>query len=110
MPSTIDAWLEETHRSPRPYREFLRVPNLSVGLYVLPVGAEDGQRPHGQDEVYHVVRGRARFECGARGRPVGPGDVLFVRAREPHRFRSIEEELVLLVVFGPAEQEEASPP
>ena len=31
------------------------------------------------------------------------GDLLYVPAREPHRFHSIEEELLLLVVFAPPE-------
>jgi len=86
------------------YTEFLRVPAMSVGVYVLPAGSVDGQTPHGEDEVYYVVRGRARFARGKEEMPVAPGDVLFVAARESHRFHSIEEELVLLVVFAPAEQ------
>jgi len=36
---------------------------------------------------------------------VNPGDLLFVAAREEHRFHSIEDELVALVVFAPAESE-----
>ena len=32
-----------------PYREFLRVPDLSVGLYLLAAGAIDGQVPHTED-------------------------------------------------------------
>ena len=47
-----------------PYLEFLRVPSLSVGLYALPAGAEDPQEPHTEDEVYHVVGGRARIRVG----------------------------------------------
>ena len=34
------------------YLEFLRVPGLSLGLYVLPPGGTDTQQPHGEDEVY----------------------------------------------------------
>ena len=44
----------------RPYLEFLTVPDLSVGLYVLRVGQPDLQQPHTEDEVYYVVSGRAR--------------------------------------------------
>ena len=46
------------------YQEFLRVPAMSAGLYVLPAGAADPQRPHHEDEMYYVVRGRARFRAG----------------------------------------------
>lgn len=84
------------------YLEFLRIPAMSAGVYVLGAGASDSQTPHREDEVYYVVRGRGRFQGGAEERAVGPGDVLFVPAHEPHHFHSITEELVLLVVFAPA--------
>jgi len=87
------------------YREFLRVPSMSAGLYVLEAGAADPQSPHAQDEVYYVVSGRARFTSGGDERAVEAGDVLFVPAQEEHRFHSIEERLSLLVVFAPAETE-----
>ena len=87
------------------YAEFLRVDSMSAGLYVLEAGASDPQSPHAQDEIYHVVSGRARFTSGDDDREVGPGDVLFVPAREEHRFHSISERLELLVVFAPAEGE-----
>jgi mannose-6-phosphate isomerase-like protein (cupin superfamily) len=85
------------------YREFLRVPSMSAGLYVLEAGAADPQSPHAQDEVYYVVSGRGRFTSGGDERAVEAGDVLFVPAQEEHRFHSIEERLSLLVVFAPAE-------
>jgi quercetin dioxygenase-like cupin family protein len=85
------------------YREFLRVPVLSAGLYVLAAGASDLQRPHHEDEIYYVVRGKARFRAGEEDREVAAGSVLFVAAEVEHRFYEIEEELVALVFFAPAE-------
>ena len=35
----------------RLYQEFLRVPSISAGLYVLEAGADDPQGPHQQDEI-----------------------------------------------------------
>ena len=87
----------------RPYLEFIRVPSLSVGLYVLPAGGVDRQQPHAEDEAYYVIRGRSRMTVGEDVRDVGPGSVVFVGATVPHRFHDIEEELVILVAFGPAE-------
>jgi len=87
----------------RRYLEFLRVPDLSAGLYVLEAGAPDPQQPHAEDEIYVVVRGRCRFRAGATERDVEPGSVLFVPAREEHRFLDIRERLEALVFFGPAE-------
>ena len=87
------------------YHEFLRVPALSCGLYVLPAGAEDPQSPHTEDEIYHVLAGRARIAVGGELRDVAAGDTVFVAAGVPHRFCDIAEELRVLVVFGPAERD-----
>lgn len=85
------------------YLEFLRVPDLSAGLYVLEAGTGDPQKPHAEDEVYVVIRGRCRFRAGAEEQEVGPGSVLFVPARVEHRFLEIRDRLEALVFFGPAE-------
>jgi mannose-6-phosphate isomerase-like protein (cupin superfamily) len=87
----------------RPYLEFIRVPGMSVGLYVLAPGATDRQQPHAEDEVYHVVAGRARIRVADEVAPVAPGSVVFVAAGVPHRFEEIEEELRAVVLFAPAE-------
>jgi quercetin dioxygenase-like cupin family protein len=93
----------------RPYLEFLRVPALSVGLYVLPAGAADGQVPHTEDELYVVLSGRGQLRVGELSRAVGPGSLCFVQAHAPHAFHSVTEELRLLVVFGPAERPPGPP-
>lgn len=93
----------ERARLGKAYREFLRVPAMSAGLYVLPAGAVDLQRPHHEDEMYYVVRGRARFLAGEEDREVSAGSVMFVAAEVEHRFHDVEEELAVLVFFAPAE-------
>ena len=85
------------------YQEFLRVPAMSAGLYVLAAGASDPQRPHHEDEMYSVVRGKARFRAGSEDREVAAGSVFYVAAEVEHRFYDITEELVVLVLFAPAE-------
>lgn len=85
------------------YREFLRVPDLSAGLYVLDAGALDPQSPHTEDELYHVVAGRGSVTVGDQTREVSVGSLVFVAATVPHRFHDITERLQMLVVFGPAE-------
>ena len=94
---------EQRAHSGKPYREFLRVPAISAGLYVLPPGGTDLQRPHHEDEIYYVVRGRARFTAGNEDREVSAGSVIFVAAEVAHRFYEITEELAVLVIFAPAE-------
>ena len=85
------------------YGEFLRVAALSAGLYVLPAGATDLQRPHHEDEMYYVVRGKARFRAADEDQEISTGSVLFVAAGVEHRFHAITEELAVLVFFAPAE-------
>jgi len=85
------------------YCEFLRVPSMSAGLYVLTPGATDSQRPHHEDEIYYVLRGRSRFQAGEEDREVSAGSVIFVGAEVEHRFHDVTEELAALVFFAPAE-------
>jgi mannose-6-phosphate isomerase-like protein (cupin superfamily) len=94
---------EQRARSGKPYREFLRVPAMSAGLYVLPAGGTDHQKPHREDEIYYVIRGRACFKGGPEDREVSGGSIIFVAAEVGHRFYDITEELEVLVFFAPAE-------
>jgi mannose-6-phosphate isomerase-like protein (cupin superfamily) len=85
------------------YLEFLRIPAMSAGLYTLAAGSIDSQKPHKEDEMYYVVRGRGRMHVGSEDREVGVGSVIFVPAEVEHRFHDIAEDLVVLVFFAPAE-------
>ena len=87
------------------YSEFLRVPAMSAGVYVLPAGGVDPQSPHREDEMYYVVRGRARMRSGSEDSAVSEGSIIFVAAGVEHRFYEIAEELMVLVFFAPAETE-----
>lgn len=87
------------------YFEFLRVPAMSAGVYVLPKGGTDPQKPHREDEMYYVVRGIARMQIGDDHSEVRAGSVIFVAARREHFFYDVREELEVLVFFAPAEQE-----
>ena len=88
------------------YQEFLRVPAMSAGVYVLAAGASDPQKPHHEDELYYVVRGRAKMLVASEEQVVKAGSVIFVPAKVEHRFFDIAEELELLVLFVPAESTE----
>ena len=85
------------------YLEFLKVPDLSMGLYVLPAGGTDPQSPHTEDEVYYVVSGRAKILVAEESRDVQAGSIVYVPKNVAHRFHSIEEELRVMVFFAPAE-------
>ena len=97
----------EQHRqqSGKRYLEFLRVAAMSAGVYVLPAGSTDAQSPHKQDEMYYVVRGRARMQAGSEDQAVSEGSIIFVAAGVEHRFYDITDEVMVLVFFAPAENE-----
>ena len=95
--------ISEQKSSNKLYLEFLRVPDLSVGLYVLPAGGADPQSPHTEDEVYYVVRRKAKIQVGKEDCDVSAGSIVYVAKNVEHRFHSIEEELRVLVFFAPAE-------
>jgi len=86
--------------SGQPYREFLRVPSLSCGIYSLPAGATDLQNPHDEDEVYYVLSGSGRMKVGGEEQSIGPGSILFVKASSEHSFFEIDEDVKLLVFFA----------
>lgn len=98
------AQLEEVRKeSGKAYLEFLRVSSLSAGVYVLSAGSTDTQKPHREDEMYYVIRGRARMRIGGEAQAVAAGSVIFVAANVQHNFFEITEELVVLVFFAPPE-------
>ena len=92
----------EREEAGRAFLEFIRVPDLSVGLYVLEAGAEDRQQPHGEDEIYYVLEGKGILSAGGEDSPVATGSIVYVKAQVDHRFHSIEKKLKILVVFAPA--------
>ena len=94
-------------RSRERYLEFVRVPSFTVGIYVLEAGATDHQKPHAEDEVYYVISGRGLFSCEGEVISVQPGSVIFVKAKDDHRFHDITEELTVLVLFAPPEASQA---
>jgi quercetin dioxygenase-like cupin family protein len=95
--------VEEGKCSGKPYLEFLRVSELSMGIYQLPQGGTDPQSPHTEDEVYFVTEGKAKIRVGDEDRDVQAGSAVYVPRSVEHRFHSIEQALTVLVFFAPAE-------
>jgi len=94
---------QQREASNKLYLEFLKVPDLSMGLYALPAGGGDPQSPHTEDEVYYVVSGRAKIQVADEDRDVQAGSIVYVAKNAEHCFHSIEEELKVIVFFAPAE-------
>lgn len=91
------------------FAEVVRAPNGSLSITVArwPAGSVDDQTPHTEDEVYHVVAGRATLVVGDVRQPVAPGTVAYVAAGVEHRFVDIGEDLEVLVFWSPARQTNA---
>ena len=82
------------------YREVLRVPALSLGLFAAAPGHDDVQSPHQVDEVYVVVAASAVLELDGVRTPVETGSVAYVPPHVPHRFVDVTEDLRVVVVFA----------
>ena len=95
--------ISQREASNKLYLEFLKVPDLSMGLYVLPADGTDPQSPHTEDEVYYVLSGRAKIMVADQQRDVQAGSIVYVAKNIAHHFHSIEAELTVLVFFAPAE-------
>ena len=78
------------------YREFLRVPTVSCGLYHLAAGSQDMQTPHDEDEMYFVLEGRAQLQVGDEVHEVKPGSILYVQAAEAQLEFDLEKQQVIL--------------
>jgi mannose-6-phosphate isomerase-like protein (cupin superfamily) len=104
---SLNAVKEAQSSSAATYREFLRRPGFSMGMYLLPTGSKDAQHPHAADEVYIIERGRAQLEVEGETIDVGPGAVVSVDRGRDHHFLNITEDLAVLVIFAPADNPEA---
>jgi mannose-6-phosphate isomerase-like protein (cupin superfamily) len=101
--------IDQQNQSGQDYLEFLRVPSLSAGIYMLAAGAVDMQEPHTEDEVYYIISGRGFIQVDQQSRPVEAGSLVFVKANVEHHFHTITENLEVLVIFAPAEYTAAHP-
>jgi mannose-6-phosphate isomerase-like protein (cupin superfamily) len=82
------------------YLEFLKESRLSSGIYTLAAGSTDPQQPHDEDEVYFLLAGKGAFTSNGKTGQIEKGTILYVAAKEVHRFHDIEEDLTLLVFFA----------
>jgi mannose-6-phosphate isomerase-like protein (cupin superfamily) len=57
------------------------------------------QTPHGQDEIYVVIRGRGVLVHDGKREPFESGDLLFVAAGTEHHYEDFTEDLALWRIF-----------
>ena len=99
----LSSLVAESERDNQRWREFLRVPSLSMGLYRLKAGQADEQQSHTEDEVYLVISGKAAVRASGQEQAVVPGSLIFVEQSIEHRFVDITEDLTAFVFFVPPE-------
>ncbi len=70
--------------------EFIGREHGGVGVSFFVVIGEPGRGPrlhrHDYDEIVYVIEGRSKWTVGGQEREAGAGDILIVRAGEPHKF------------------------
>lgn len=76
--------------------------------YYAPRGIDE-QTPHTRDELYVVAWGSGTFVNRDGRHSFSAGDVLFVRAGEPHRFEDFTDDFGTWVVFYGPEGGERQP-
>jgi mannose-6-phosphate isomerase-like protein (cupin superfamily) len=101
--------MKENEEKKQNYNVFMRIPSISSGVYTLKKGAVDGQSAHTKDEIYYIVKGKAKILIGSETFEVGEGSMVFVEAHKDHKFFDISEDLAVVVVFS-AEQPKADKP
>jgi quercetin dioxygenase-like cupin family protein len=70
--------------------EFIGREHGGVGVSFFVVIGEPGRGPrlhrHDYDEIGYVIEGRSKWTVGGQEREADAGDILIVRAGEPHKF------------------------
>ena len=57
------------------------------------------QTPHQRDEVYVVAAGSGFYRVDGMVTAVGPGDMCFAAAHEPHGFEDFTDDFAIWVIF-----------
>lgn len=105
-PPVVTADATSLAQNPSPtanlFRRFLKVPSITGGAYLLPLGrGGDRSQTHQVDELNVVISGTGVLRVGADDMPYGPGSLIFVPAEVGHAFHDLGSDSVVLI-FWPA--------
>ena len=71
-------------------RDFVGADHTGTGISFFLVMSDPGNGPrlhkHDYDEVVYIIEGRSRWTVGDQEREAKAGDILIVKAGEPHKF------------------------
>ena len=105
---TLNQAREKLASAPDSFVELFKHGSLRIEYYQ--PDKIDKQTPHTRDEVYLIVSGTGQFVNGPDKHAFGPGDLLFVPAKQEHRFVEFTEDFASWVLFyGPEGGEAAEP-
>jgi mannose-6-phosphate isomerase-like protein (cupin superfamily) len=96
--------IKETEARKEKYGVFMRIPSISSGVYSLKKGENDDQTPHTKDEIYYIIKGKAKISIGTETYEVSEGSLVFVEAFKEHKFFDITSDLSVVVVFSAEQQ------
>lgn len=99
----LDELARENAKTDTPWLQFFDNNTMYAGVYEIAAGNVDKQNPHQFDELYFVTRGKATLIAGDERFDAKAGGIYFVKARVPHRFVEISEDLQVLVFFSKAD-------
>ncbi|MCH1502421.1 MAG: hypothetical protein L7V86_02455 [Verrucomicrobiales bacterium] len=100
---------EKLASAPEAFVELFKHGSLLIEYYK--PAKVDKQTTRTRDRVYMIASGSGQFVNGPDTHAFGPGDVLFVPAKQEHRFVDFTEDFAAWVIFyGPEGGEPAQPP
>ncbi|HHH49567.1 MAG TPA: cupin domain-containing protein [Saprospiraceae bacterium] len=95
-----DTLLAQLYKTGELWLPFLKKETLLTGVYAIPAGGDDPQSPHTMDEVYYILKGKAKFQAGEEKSEAHKGSIIYVKANVEHHFYDIDEDLEVLVFFS----------
>src|SRR5689334_7739473 len=85
----------------------IRTTSLEVIRLIVPSGKHIPEHKAKGDIVVHCLEGEVAFTAAGRTENLRSGELLFLRAGEPHSVQGIEDSSILLTVLLPGKEAEA---
>ena len=109
-PAALARWEEferrwpDAHRSAHAVRRFFGISSFGVNAFSASAGSPlvipHDETAYGQEELYVVVRGRARFVCDGAEVELGEGEVLYAQPEVRREAYALETPTTLFLVGG----------
>lgn len=86
------------------FNEDISGAQVTTGTTVLPLGKSVAMHHHNCDEQIVILSGQAETEFDGKRRPVGPMEVVYIPAEQPHCFHNVgDEPVVMLFIYDAGE-------